>query len=128
MNRIVIILLFVISISCSSKKGYEDYDKNDFYEVQGIITSVERTRDATDYTNLKNIEYEYFLMDSIKLKGKENSIGLVGLFQGAPIVILVHKNDKDISFYGYNGTVDSLSYGERFYMKNYLGKIIESEK
>ena len=127
MKYIFSFFLIIGLLSCINKKSYEEYNEEDFYRVQGIITKSKRTADPTDYSRNKDIEYKYFLTDSVDYYGTEKGISLVGLYQGAPVVILVNNNDKTTSFYGYNGVLDSVTYGEVKFMKEYLGKIIEKE-
>ena len=55
------VILFLI-ISCSNtKKEYEDYNEDDFYEVQGIVTKIIPTSDVFDSPRNRDIYYDYYL-------------------------------------------------------------------
>lgn len=56
-----LVLTFLIC-SCNNEKSYEDYDENDFVEVQGIITKCIPARTFRAYSG-NNI---YFLIISTK--------------------------------------------------------------
>ena len=87
-------------------KKYEDYSEGDFYEVQGIITKVAPTSDPFDSPRKRNIFYDYHLEMNPPLKGCEKGIDLV-LKPGDPIVVLVHRDDNKINFYGRFGVIDN---------------------
>ncbi len=113
--------------SCESEKKYSDYKESDFYEAQGLITSVYQTADPTDLPIVKNITYKYFLSDSIPMIGREENLELAWAENGIPIVVLVHNSDKNISFYGRYGLKDNLETDEKKYINNYIDKLIEKE-
>lgn len=104
MKNLFLILLFVLGCS-EKKKTYYDYNENEFYEVQGVITKTVPTSDPFDSPRKRNIFYDYHLDFSPPLKGSENGIDLV-LRVGDPIVVLVHKDDINITFYGRFGIID----------------------
>ena len=60
MKNILLILFVLTILSCNSEKRYEDYNEEDFYEVQGIITSANPNNDPFDSPTVKNIYFEYF--------------------------------------------------------------------
>lgn len=105
--RISIIGCFFISLlSCNTNvKKYEDYDENDFYEVQGIITKTVPSSNSFDSPRNKTIFYDYHLDMGVPLKGSEENIDLI-LKAGDPIMVLVHKENIEISFYGGFGIID----------------------
>lgn len=108
----IIIIIFLIAsflFSCYQKeKIYEDYNEDDFYEVQGIITNIARRTNPFAPQNYKTIFYDYHLELPTPLKGKEANVPFMWN-EGDPIVILVHKEDKSISFTGYSGIIDEAS-------------------
>jgi len=114
-----IVLLFIGLIYSCGKKKFEDYNKNDFNEIQGIITNVKRTPSPFDNSRVRNIEYLYYLGKNKPFKGGEKNIDLF-LDVGQPIVVLVHKNDSTINFYGYRGVLnlDELKKGYKYITKS----------
>lgn len=116
------IFLILILSSCSTKK-YEDFQVDDFIEVQGIITSAKRTSYPFDSAWHKDIKFTYFINGEKILFGSEDDLNFTGLIKGQPIIVLVHKNDESISFYGRNGILDNLTEIE----VNYMKPIIEQE-
>lgn len=47
--------------------------------------------------------------------------------QGHPLIVLVHKNDKNISFYGRIGILENLNDQEKQYLTNHIQKEIERQ-
>ncbi|UOB18935.1 hypothetical protein [Abyssalbus ytuae] len=128
MTRFTIILLITFfTISCNSKKGYEDYNENDFYEVQGIVTYVEHSTDPFDSPQIKNIKFNYFLDLEIPLNGAENGLNIFKIAKGYPVIVYVHKDDTNTSFYGKIGLVDSLNEKEIIYLKNKMSVAFEKK-
>lgn len=107
-GRFSLIVLLLILFSCKNEKKYEDYNENDFQEVQGVITNVYFTSNPFDSPHNKLMNYCYILSDSTVLKGKEKDFHLDWQV-GQPIIILVHKKDPKINFYGRNGLLDGLT-------------------
>tara|TARA_R110002124_G_scaffold17532_3_gene73518 strand:- start:401033 stop:401410 length:378 start_codon:yes stop_codon:yes gene_type:complete len=104
------VILFLI-ISCSNtKKEYEDYNEDDFYEVQGIVTKIIPTSDVFDSPRNRDIYYDYYLWLSKPLKGEEKNIDLM-INPGDGIIVLVHKDDSLINFYARRGIINSGSAG-----------------
>lgn len=101
-------LMVIFFLSCTKEKRYQDYNENEFYEVQGIITKVYQTSSVFDESYNKLMDYTYAINDSVFLEGKEK-----GFYKawniGQPIVVLVHKKDSSISFYARDGIVHSFS-------------------
>ena len=97
-----------IFISCTKEKRYQDYNENEFYEAQGIITKVYQTSSVFDESYNKLMDYTYAINDSVFLEGKEKEFYKAWNI-GQPIVVLVHKKDSSISFYARDGIVHSFS-------------------
>lgn len=97
-----IVLIFLYSCG---KKGYNDYDEKDFVEDQGIITKISRTRNPFDNAWKIDIKYAYNLSSDTISFGEERELDLM-LQLGQPIVILVHKSDNKINFYGRRGVIN----------------------
>ena len=116
-NYLILLLFIALIYSCGEKK-YEDYNENDFNEVQGVISKVKPSSNPFDSSRVTDIEYFYYLRKKEPFRGGEKNIDLY-LNPGQPIVILVHKKDSTINFYGYNGTIniDDLEKGIK-YIKN----------
>ena len=87
-----------------TKKSYEDYDDGDFLEVQGIVV---KTKRKTDFKNVikSSIYFIYNLDKDTPDVGYEIDSPFM-LDEGEPAIILVHKNDKKISFFGARGIVN----------------------
>ncbi|MDF0708274.1 hypothetical protein [Flagellimonas okinawensis] len=116
MKKIIFILCFVVSlIGCSeSKKKFEDYNDDDFIEVQGIIF---KTKRKIDYKNISktSIYFIYNLEKETPDVGFELNSPFM-LNDGEPVIILVHKDDEKISFFGARGINEEdvlLSYLEK---------------
>ncbi|WGH74128.1 hypothetical protein P8625_08335 [Tenacibaculum tangerinum] len=104
-NFFIILLIF---FSCSKEKRYEDFNEEDFYEVQGIITNVYQTPSVFDSPYNKSMNYSYSVNDSVFLNGSEREFYKAWVV-GDPIVVLVHKNDSKINFYARNGFLDNVT-------------------
>ena len=92
----------ILNSSCSDKKKntnleYEDYNPENFYEVTGRVIE-NRLSYHIPKTNI--LFYEYFLEKENPLKGQEENLK-VHLNKGEKFVVLVHKKDSTISFFGY---------------------------
>lgn len=99
-----IICLVFINCNESSVKRYEDYNEEDFIEVQGIVM---RTVKKNNFQNFieTDIHYIYNLGHEKPTVGKELKSDYMP-HEGEPAIILVHKEDKNITFYGYSGILD----------------------
>ena len=64
-------IIFLIFFSCSKEKRYEDFNENDFYEVQGVITKVYQTPSVFDSAYNMLMDYSYVVNDTIFLNGSE---------------------------------------------------------
>jgi hypothetical protein len=117
-NNCLILLLFIGLIYSCGEKKYEDYNENEFNEVQGVITKVKQSSSPFDSSRVRDIEYFYYLGEKEPFRGGEKNIDLY-LNSGQPIVVLVHKKDSTINFYGYNGmiNIEELQKGAK-YIKN----------
>ncbi|WP_421813549.1 hypothetical protein [Flagellimonas sp.] len=116
MKKIIFIICFVASlIGCTeSKKKFEDYNEENFIEVQGIII---KTKRKIDYKNIikTSIHFIYNLEKERPDVGFELDSPFM-LNDGEPVIILVHKDDEQISFFGARGIIDEdvlLSYLEK---------------
>ncbi|MEC3906228.1 hypothetical protein VOI54_04315 [Tamlana sp. 2201CG12-4] len=104
--KIGILAFLIVLLSCnSSENKYEDYNEGDFYEVQGIITKTINSPKLFDSPRSRTVFYNYHLDLGEPLVGKEENIDLV-LNTGDPIVVLVHKDNIKISFFGRHGIID----------------------
>ena len=104
MKKNLLILLFIFSfISCGPKK-YSDYDPNEFYEAQGVVTYAKVS--SKDLGTRKTyIQYSYnFENDSI-LTGYESNLDYY-IVKGNPIVVLVHKQKPKINFFARVGMIN----------------------
>ena len=104
MKRIVTLLILVslLILGCRSStndKGlsYADFEPEEFYEVEGRVLS-----NLLGFSLSRNrvLKYEYFLDQETPLVGYERNIHTT-LKPGDRLVVLVHKKDSTISFFGY---------------------------
>lgn len=104
MKRIVTLLILVslLILGCRSStndKGlsYADFEPEEFYEVEGRVLS-----NLLGFSLPRNrvLNYEYFLDQETPLVGYERNIHTT-LKPGDRLVVLVHKKDSTISFFGY---------------------------
>lgn len=103
-------------ISCESEKKYSDYIESDFYEVQGIIKYANPTSNPFDLPIVKDISFEYFLDRPNPKTGIEKNIEMFEAQNGYPLIVLVHKNDENISFYGRVGILENLNEKEKEFL------------
>ncbi|RKF04382.1 hypothetical protein C8N26_1049 [Tenacibaculum lutimaris] len=120
------LIIFIVFFSCSKEKRYEDFNENDFYEVQGIITKVYQTSSVFDSSYNKLMDYSYALNDSVFLNGSEKEFYKAWVV-GEPIVVLVHKKDSKINFYARNGVLDNVTE-EQFRQLNFILEIEKNKK
>ena len=111
--------------SCESEKRYSDYNESEFYEVQGFIESSSPTSDPFDSPTEKNIRFKYFLdRDNPKL-GIENNLEMFEAKTGFPLIVLVHKNNENISFYGRVGILENLNKKEKDFLSRHIKNQME---
>lgn len=115
-------------ISCESKKKYSDYKESDFYEVQGIINYAKPTSDPFDSPTEKNISFTYFLDRPNPKTGIENDLEMFEAKNGYPLIVLVHKDDENISFYGRVGILENLNKEEKEFLEKHLKSEIEKDE
>ena len=120
------LIIFIVFFSCSKEKRYEDFNENDFYEVQGIITKVYQTSSVFDSSYNKLMDYSYAVNDSVFLNGSEKEFYKAWVV-GEPIVVLVHKKDSKINFYARNGVLDNVTE-EQFRQLNLILEIEKNKK
>jgi len=111
-----IFIVFLI-ISCQEQqiKRYEDYNEEDFIEVQGLIIKVEK---EFAYQNRKvDVTYIYNLEHDKPTVGHEKNTPFIPM-AGQPKVILVHKYKHNVTFLGGNTYVED----ENDLVKKYLKK------
>ncbi|MCL6275437.1 hypothetical protein M3P19_15590 [Muricauda sp. 2012CJ35-5] len=110
------VLLSLIFLCCEgqTKKKYEDYNDEDFSEVQGIIIKTTR---KTDFKNVikSSIHFIYNLDKERPDMGYELNTSYM-VHEGEPVIILVHKDDYKVSYFGARGIV------EEDILLNYLDK------
>lgn len=100
-----IFILFFIITSCNQKYklAYEDYNDEDFLPVQGIITKVYKKGAINNFIK-KDIHFIYNLGKEKPSKGYEVYSPYI-LNEGEPAIILVHKDNDSISFFGSRGII-----------------------
>ncbi|MFD1614028.1 hypothetical protein [Gelatiniphilus marinus] len=112
--------LIILFTSCKSKIKYSDFNESDFYEVQGIINYANPSNNPFDVSIVKNIGYSYFLDRPIHLKGEEKNIEMFEPKKGYPLIVLVHKDNENISFYGRVGILKTLNNKEKEFLKKHI--------
>lgn len=114
----VLCVLLFLGFSCK-EKSFEEYNENEFYQVQGVIISSKMTSSIADSPFMKEIKYEYFINDSLLLENSED-FSFMDMEKGIPIEVLVHKEDPNISFYWRNGFSDNITPYQTQYVKEKL--------
>jgi len=104
MKRILCIS-FIIIISCKndSVRRYEDYNEEDFIEVQGIVVKTIKKNNFQNFIET-DIHYIYNLELEKPILGKELKSEYMP-YEGSPAIILVHRKDKNITFFSRSGTL-----------------------
>ncbi|WP_299102059.1 hypothetical protein [uncultured Winogradskyella sp.] len=127
MKNIYLLTIAVIftTASCKSNPKYSEYDESDFYEVQGVITSAVQNDNSFDNSIVKNISYSYFLDRENPKKGIEKNLEIFEAKKGYPLIVLVHKDNEDISFYGRVGILDSINENERAFLRKHINHEIK---
>ena len=89
--------------SCSNReKRFEDYNEEDFILVQGIVTKITRTPIIRFVYYETNVHYIYDLDSDCPKRGIDFDVQYLGK-EGGPAIILVHKYESGISFFGRGG-------------------------
>ena len=117
MRTFLIISLIILFLGCKeqSTKSYEDYNEEDFVEVQGLIIKVKK---EFAYQNRKvDVTYIYDLEKDKPTIGHEWNSPFIPM-AGQPNVIMVHKYEDNVSFLGVNTYVED----ENDLVKKYLEK------
>lgn len=121
MKKLCFILTLLLIVGCNDgKKSYEDYIEEDFIEVQGIVTKVEKKHNHQNL--IVNISYIYNLGLDTPTKGVELNSPFIPI-EGGPAIILVHTNDKTITFFSHSGILDK----EEEVLLNYLEKCEQND-
>ena len=120
--KLLFIFISILLISCR-EKSFEEYDESEFYKSQGIILSARQTKTILDRPSMKEIKYEYFVNDSLILKGSED-FSFVDMIRGVPIEVLVHKKDPKISFYWRNGLSENATPFQLEYVRKKMDTIM----
>ncbi|WP_067146257.1 hypothetical protein [Pseudotamlana agarivorans] len=131
MKKIIVLSIFIISVfySCKSDPKITDYSEDDLYEVQGILDFIGSNSNPFDHHTIKDVRFSYFLDRSIPKKGSENNLDLRDveyafrpndIQNGYPLIVLVHKDDENISFYGQVGVLDNLNEKEKAFLTGYI--------
>lgn len=123
-----IYLLYIIFICCSSEKKYTDYIEDEFYEVQGVIKKAAPTSNPFDLPVVKDISYIYFLDRKNTKTGIEKNLEMFEAKDGLPLIVLVHKDDENISFYGRVGVVKNINPKEEAFLFNFIKNQINQMK
>ncbi|MBF8148639.1 hypothetical protein ITJ86_01950 [Winogradskyella sp. F6397] len=125
-NTLSLILLILLCFtSCESKAKYTDYEESDFYEVQGVIISAVQNDNYFDSSLVKNISFNYFLDREIPKTGIEKNLEIFEAKKGYPLIVLVHKENENISFYGRVGILDSINEKEKVFLSKHFQEEIE---
>lgn len=99
-------IFYIVIVGCNEEsiKRYEDYNEEDFIEVQGIIM---RTVKKNNFQNFieTDIHYIYNLGQEKPTIGKELKSDYMP-HEGAPAIILVYKEDKNVTFFSRSGILD----------------------
>src|SRR5690606_24210728 len=114
--------------SCESEKKYSDFKESDFYEVQGIINYANPTNDPFDSPTEKNISFSYFLDRPNPKTGIENDLEMFEAKNGYPLIVLVHKDNENINFYGRVGILENLNDNEKEFLKKHFQNEINKTK
>ncbi|WP_458627087.1 hypothetical protein [Winogradskyella sp. PC D3.3] len=122
------ILLSLGLSSCESEKKYSDYNESDFYEVQGIIKYANPTSDPFDLPIVKDISFAYYLDRPNPKIGIEKNLEMFEAQNGYPLIVLVHKDDENISFYGRVGILKNLNQKEKEYLEKHLKSEIAKDE
>lgn len=103
MKKIIILFFIIVSCNQKDKLNYEDYNDEDFLPVQGIITKVYKKGAINNFIK-KDVHFIYNLEKEKPSKGYEIYSPYI-LNEGEPAIILVHKDNDSISFFGGRGII-----------------------
>lgn len=105
MNRILI-LTFIIFTSCGKGNSdpKTDFNESDFTQTQGIITEIETGFSYSEKFK-RTYLYAYGNESDTKLIGIEKNSDLI-LNVGDPIIVLVKKTDRTITYIAQRGIIN----------------------
>ncbi len=106
--------------SCESDKKYSDFKESDFYEVQGFINYANPTSNSFDSPTEKNVSFTYFLDRPNPKTGIEKNLEMFEAQKGYPLIVLVHNDDENISFYGRVGILENINDKEKEFLNNHF--------
>ncbi|RIV43027.1 hypothetical protein [Flagellimonas pelagia] len=106
MSKVPVFLFSILlMVSCGKPvKKYEDYDEDDFTEVQGIVIKVDRNYSYLK-EDIRNVYYIYNLGKERPDIGYELNCPFLPM-EGEPAIILVNRNEKDVTFMARSGIID----------------------
>lgn len=97
------IIIAMILLSCENKKTLNNYDLNNFYEIQGIVYEVEEV-DHFFSESTWNAKY-LFKVNEKSYKGAQKGFN-IPMIIGQPVIILVHEDNPEINFYSSIGIIE----------------------
>ncbi|MDF0707524.1 MAG: hypothetical protein VX772_10315 [Bacteroidota bacterium] len=117
MRRLVLMFLVLFCLGCKDgPKEFTDYDKDDFFEVQGIVVEVDMG-DSEFGKISTDVCYYYNLSEDKPSLGCELNCPLLPEIDD-PIIVMIHKDDPDIAFVNRLGVLEQ----DRAYLREYLDK------
>ncbi|MBM1108194.1 hypothetical protein JQC67_18725 [Aurantibacter crassamenti] len=120
-------LSYIFLVMSCKEKSFSEYSENEFYKVQGVIVSAKLTSSILDDPFMKEIKYKYFINDSLILEGSED-FSFMDMDKGIPIEVLVHKENKDVSFYWRNGYTENITAYQLEYVRKKMEEAIAEIK
>lgn len=118
------LLMLVFLFSCAEKK-YEDYDENDFHDVNGVVTSLGLRTNAFGNNQEIYISYDYFVNDSVYYSGYSSKarLSILNSGVGGAVIIKVHKENPRINFFWKEGFLKNLSNEKAMLLQNHIEKV-----
>lgn len=118
------VLILVFLFSCAEKK-YEDYDENDFYEVNGVVTNVSLRPNAFGDNQNHYVSYDYFVNDSVFYTGysRDSYLSILNRGIGGAVIVKVYKKNPRVNFFWKEGILNNLSIERARILQNHIKKV-----
>lgn len=96
MKKCIYLIFIFFLLGCQKEKNLNDYNRNDFVEIQGIVLESEEENSLLSKSTW-NIKY-FFKTDKITYNGKQSGFNMP-MATGQAIIVLVNKKNPHINFF-----------------------------
>lgn len=109
-KNLLLSIALLAAFSACQNTDKEEFDENDYYEVQGVITKVNPAI-VKGQRHLASYYFTYIDQDSTLKRGNEKYIETrIRIRKGSPVTIMIHKDDSLDLFIWELGVVNKESW------------------